>query len=479
MDTHVAIVGAYGSAGVAAAERLVDDPDVRVTLVDDGEPGGGLCILRGCMPSKEVLSAAEHRFAARHDDRLAGPLPEVDLEATVARKDEHISNFASHRRAAVERFTEREGVEFLHETARFVEADRSPPPIQVGDRTIEPDYVVLATGSTVNLPTDLPGFDDVPVVTSADVLDGTDFGDTGVVMGFGYVGMELVPYLAEAAGMDLTVVEHDDRPLDEADPPFGDALLSYYREDLGIDVLTRARETAVEPTADGGVRLSVEHDGEERVLEADQLFAFTGRRPALDAVEIERTPLDPGPGWVRDTMQAREDDRVFVVGDANGREPILHVAKEQGFVAAENVQRHRDDRELVPYENVHHHVIFSGLGVLPFARVGHSAASADEAGLDHVVVTREAERDGVFKTKNAPEGLARLVVGTDGTVLGYQGLHYHADAMAKTMQVIVEMGLDVRDVPDRAYHPTTPEILDGLLRDAAEAVSSEAVQAGD
>jgi dihydrolipoamide dehydrogenase len=74
----------------------------------------------------------------------------------------------------------------------------------------------------------------------------------------------------------------------------------------------------------------------------------------------------------------------------------------------------------------------------------------------------------VFKTKLTPRGRASLVVATDGTVLGYQGLHYHADVMAKTMQVVVEEGMDVRSIPDRAYHPTTPEILDGLLRAAAE-----------
>ena len=100
--------------------------------------------------------------------------------------------------------------------------------------------------------------------------------------------------------------------------------------------------------------------------------------------------------------------------------------------------------------------------------MGHSEASAEDAGLDSVAVHREAARDGVFKTKLAPRGRATLVVGTDGTVLGYQGLHLHADAMAKTMQVVVERGMDVREVPDRAYHPTTPEILDGLLRLAAE-----------
>ncbi|WP_299234718.1 dihydrolipoyl dehydrogenase family protein [Natronomonas sp.] len=466
MDTQVAIVGAYGSAGVAVAQQLAGSDGIELTLIDDGDPGGGLCILRGCMPSKEVLSAAEHRFAARHDPRLDGPYPAVDPEAVVERKNEHTAAFATHRRAAVDGLADREGVEFLRGTATFLDDRR----LAVGDRTLDPEYVVIATGSTVNVP-DLPGIDDVPVRTSADVLDATEFGDSGVVMGFGYVGMELVPYLAEAGGMDLTVIEHDARPLDEADPPFGDELLSYYRDAFGLDVRTEARERRVEPTDDGGVRMVLIEDGEERTVEADQLFAFTGRRPALDRLGLENTGLHPEPGWVTDTMQARGDDRVFVVGDVNGKEPILHVAKEQGFTAAANIRAHRDGDALEAYENVHHHVVFSGLGVLPFARVGHSAESAREAGIDCVVVTRHASDDGVFKTKNVDEGLGRLVVGTDGTVLGWQGLHYHADAMAKTMQVVVETGMDVREVPDRAYHPTTPEILDSLLREARAELS--------
>jgi dihydrolipoamide dehydrogenase len=211
VSTHVAVVGAYGSAGVAVAQRLADVDGIKLTLIDDGDPGGGLCILRGCMPSKEVLSAAEHRFAARHDPRLDGALPDVDLEAVVEQKNEHTTEFAAHRRATVDDLAERGAVELLRDTATFID-DRH---LRVGDRTIEPDYIVVATGSTVNVP-DLPGISDVAVQTSADVLDATEFGDSGLVMGFGYVGMELVPYLAEAGGMDLTVVEHDARPLDEA-----------------------------------------------------------------------------------------------------------------------------------------------------------------------------------------------------------------------------------------------------------------------
>ena len=116
-------------------------------------------------------------------------------------------------------------------------------------------------------------------------------------------------------------------------------------------------------------------------------------------------------------------------------------------------------------------VVLSGLGVYPFARVGHNEATAKEAGYDVAVATRQASDDGVFKSKDVPEGLAKLVVDrADGTVLGWQGLHYHADVFAKTMQIVVELGLDVRDLPDRAYHPTTPENLDGLIRDCVAAL---------
>jgi pyruvate/2-oxoglutarate dehydrogenase complex dihydrolipoamide dehydrogenase (E3) component len=470
---HVCIIGAYGSAGAAAADRLVDAPEVdRLTLVDDGDPGGGLCILEGCMPSKEVLSAGRTAWAARHDDRVTGDgALDVDLERVVERKDEHVSDFAAHRRAAVHEMAEAEGVTFHHERAELLAGDGGAPAVRVGGETLGPDYVVVATGSTPNVP-DLPGLDEVPYRTSADLLDATDLPESAAVMGFGYVGMELAPYIAQAGPADVTVVEHDPRPLDEADDPFGDALLDLYRDAFDIEVVTEAYEERVEPLGDDGdggdgdegVRLHLD-TGE--AIEVEELFLFTGRRPNLDGLGLEAAGITPGSDWVRDTMQARDADRVFVVGDANGKEPILHVAKEQGYTAAENIRRLARGAEPREYENTHHHVVFSGLAAYPYARVGHSAESAADAGLDCHAVTRQASDDGVFKSKAHPEGLARLVVGTDGTVHGYQGLHYHADVMAKTMQVVVETGLDVREVPDRAYHPTTPEILDGLFRQAA------------
>jgi Pyruvate/2-oxoglutarate dehydrogenase complex, dihydrolipoamide dehydrogenase (E3) component, and related enzymes len=453
------VIGAYGSAGVAAADRLAGR--ARLTLVDGGDPGGGLCILRGCMPSKEVLSAGAHRFQARHDDRL-GAAPAVDPERVVARKDDNIADFAEHRRHAVHELADRDGVEFLDDTARLVDETT----VAVGDRRIDADYVVVATGSTIDVP-DIPGVDEVDPMTSVDVLDATSFPDSGVVMGFGYVGVELVPYLAEVGGTSLTVVEHDERPLDGADPAFGDAVLDIYEENFDVQVLRETSEQRVEPTEEG-VRLHTDRDDEFGTVEADRLFAFTGRRPTVDGLGLENTPVEPREGWVDATTRAVDSDRVFVVGDANGREPVLHVAKEEGHLAAENVLAHHQGEPLAEHEGTHHRVMFAGLGVYPFARVGHTAETAREAGYDPIVATRQARDDGVFRTKDVAEGLARLVVARDGTVLGYQGLHYHADAMAKLLHVLVDAEMDVRSVPERSYHPTTTEIIDGLLRDASQ-----------
>jgi len=467
MET-VVIIGAYGSAGVAVAEELVEE-DLEVIMIDDGEPGGGLCILRGCMPSKEVLSAAAHRYQAREDERLGGAPPEVDIDEVVETKDEHIHSFAEHRRAAVHDMAERENAEFVHDTARVVDGTT----VEAGGREFDADRIVVATGSSVNVP-DLPGVDEVDYTTSADVLDARSFGDTGVVMGFGTVGLEMVPYLSEC-GVDLTVVEHDSRPLDTADEPFGETLLDIYREEFDIDILTHTYEQRVEPTDYGGVRLHVEEeDGDERVVEADDLYLFTGRRPNLDGLGLENAGVEPRKGWVDDTMRSVDNPRVYVVGDANGKEPVLHVAKEQGYHAADNIVAEGEGRTPRRFEFLKHRVTFTGLGVYPFARLGMTEREAKQKDVDYVVATRKAKNDGVFKTKDVPHGLAKLVVDAhDGSVLGYQALHYHADVMAKTMQVVMELDLDVRELPDRAYHPTTPEILDGLFRETAEMVRED------
>lgn len=468
---HVGIIGAYGSAGAAVANELASDPEVELTLIDGGDPGGGLCILRGCMPSKELLSAGAHRYQARVDDRLRDT-PAVSPTAVVDRKDQHTSGWAKHRRDSIHELATQDNVTFIDESARFVD-DRT---VRVDEETIEFDYVVIATGSTVSVP-DIPGLEETDYHTSADVLDMTDFPDSAIVLGLGYIGLELVPYLTEVGGVDVTAVEGLAQPLPDVPDRFGQTLIELYERDFNVDVVTDTLAVSAESTADG-VELTTDHDGDYETITADSLILFTGRKPALDGLGLEETQIDPGPEWVTETLQTRDDPRVFVAGDATGEELLLHIAKEEGVHVAESIRTHVDGGEPTAFSATPHHVIFSALGVYPYARVGKTPSAAAAAGSDPITVTREAAADGIFKSKDIADGHATLVVdGADGTVIGYLGVHHHAEVMAKTMQVIIELGLDVRSLPDRSYHPTTPELLDGLFRAAARELEATETQA--
>jgi len=261
---HVAIVGAcYGSAGVAVADELHErrdefTDDLELALIDDGDPGGGLCILRGCMPSKgrplgrrAPVSGASRRPARgrprgrpRANRRSQG---RARLELRRPPPEPRPRPRRSRRRRTPPRYR----------------ALRRRPRARRGGRRLEPDYVVVATGSAPNIP-ELPGIDEVPLSNQYGRPDATAFPDSGIVLGNGYISLELGPYLSEIGDVDLTVIEHDERPLEEMEDAYGDTVLDIYRDQFGIEVLTNTDEKRLEATADGGVRLIAERtaDGE-------------------------------------------------------------------------------------------------------------------------------------------------------------------------------------------------------------------------
>lgn len=456
---HVAVLGAYGSAGAAAARKLsnnLGDPVSELTLIDGGEPGG-LCILRGCMPSKAVLSSAKVAHKTHADNRVSGTAS-VDLESTIEHKNKHINSFAEHKKESVESLAEDSRVSFRSQNAQFLSEDR----LQVGDDIIEPDYTIVATGSTPRVP-HIDGLDDVDFLAGRDILDAQSLPESVVVMGFGAVGMEMSAYLA-SCGVDVTVIEHDSYPMDEASDMFGAELINLYRDEFDIDILTNVYEQRLESTTDG-VRLHVDGDGGKSAVTAEKLCLLTGRVPTVEGLGLANIGVKPLRDWVTDTQRVVGSESVYAAGDVTGDNMILHVAKDEGKTAVQNIINTETDKEPETSTPTTHRVYFTGVGKYPYARFGKAAATGEQDG--DVVITRDASDDGIFKLKNARHGKAALVVDPDtGVVKGYEGLHLHADVMAKTAQLMVETEMQIKDVPDVAYHPTTPELLDGLIRDA-------------
>lgn len=461
----IAVLGAYGSAGVATASRLSDELGQEVDklyLIDGGQPGG-LCILDGCMPSKAVLSSAKHAHDANKDPRVNADA-HIDLEETIEHKDNHIQSFARHRRDGVRSIAEDDRVELVEENAEFLSEDE----LSLSDgRIVDVDYTVIATGSKLNVP-DLPGLEEVDFVSSSDLLDMKSLPESVAVMGFGAIGMEMSAYLA-SAGVDVTVVEHDEAPIDNGSEQFGLELMNIYREEFGINILTEVYEESVE-NVDDGVRLNLEN-GESIV--AEELCLFTGRVPNVGSLGLENLGVSTGVDWYSQDLSVDNTDTVYVAGDATGDRMLLHIAKEQGNLVAENILAQHKGQDTEQYSSPEHVVYFSGNGKYPFARYGITGDEAEDRD-DLIRISRRASDDGIFSLKEADHGLACMVVEEDtGIIRGYEGLHLHSDVMLKTMQVLVDSQADVRDVPSRAYHPTTPEILDGLFREASESVSEQ------
>jgi len=460
---HVLIVGAYGSAGGAAADVLseaVGNEISKLTLVDNGEPGGGLCILRGCMPSKAVLSTAKTVYQTESDSRISGS-SDIDLQSTIEHKDRHITEFAKHKRGSVHSM-QGKNIDFVQSEANILSENK----VKLGNEMINPDYTIVATGSRPRIP-DIDSIEEVDNLTGADILDKTELPDSVVVMGFGAVGMEMSAYLS-ACGVDVTVIEHDTYPMDDASDEFGRELINIYRDKFNIDILTNTYEQKIENTKNGvSLHVDTEED-EKQEIEADRLCTFTGRTPNTELLNSMKD-VTIEPSWVKSTQRIRGTESLYAAGDVTGDNMILHIAKEEGRTAAQNILRQINRLQSgIEYHPMTHRVYFTGVGKYPYVRVGKSASQGRDDG--DIVVTRSPSDDGIFKLKDADEGLAALTVENNGEngfpIKGYEGIHLNADVMAKTAQMMVQKEMDVRKVPSVAYHPTTPELLDGLIRKA-------------
>lgn len=455
----IAILGVYGSAGVAAADELsthAGDKIDNLYLIDGGEPGG-LCILEGCMPSKAVLSSAKHAHDARSDPRVNADV-QVNTKETIEDKNKHISSFAHHREQSVKSIAQSDSVQLIEKDGYF----RDENTIELEDgSSLSVDYSVVATGSSPNIPS-IDGIDQVDYLTSSDLLDMKSLPDSMAIIGFGAIGMEMSAYLA-SSGVDVTVVEHDESPIDNGSEDFGDELMDIYREEFGIDIITESYEQSVEKT-DDGIRLELESTD----VHAEKLCVFAGRVPNTQSLGLENITDSVADNWYDDDLKVTSTDSVYVAGDATGDRMILHIAKEQGLLVAENIMREIRGESIGKYSSPEHLVYFTGNGKYPFVRYGISGDEAEQKD-DLLTISRKASTDGIFGLKNADKGLAKMVVEKDtGVIRGYEGLHLHADVMLKTMQVLIEQRAEVSNVPSRAYHPTTPELLDGLFREATE-----------
>ncbi|MBJ7390415.1 MAG: NAD(P)/FAD-dependent oxidoreductase, partial [Chthoniobacterales bacterium] len=329
------VVVGGGSGGYAAA-RTAAGEGLRTAVIDGSEELGGLCILRGCMPSKTLIESANRLQDMREAEEfgLHAGNPGFDGPKIIERKKRLISGFAAYRAEQLEsgRF------ELVRGHARFAGPDKLAVRLrQGGEQTITARAILVATGSVIRHP-DIPGLTEAEPLVSDDVLDNPHPPKSLLVLGAGPVALEMAHY-HRALGADVTVVQRSKQVLSSMDRDVADAV-QHGMERHGTKFVLGGRILQVGRSA-RGKWLRVAHHDREETLEADEILLALGRDAATAGLDLAAAGLDTPPGRPLATTDTQQTSvpHILGAGDVTGKLEIVHIAIEQGEIAARNAAR--------------------------------------------------------------------------------------------------------------------------------------------
>ena len=449
MTTYDVIVLGAGTAGTAAASAAAA-AGARVLVFNDGELGG-LCILRGCMPTKTMLHAAHLVHEAQHS-----PTPgvstagvSVDFAEVMRNKDAKVARFKRAKVSAIERGN----YELIDARARFV----GPDAIEAGGQTYRFEKgAVIACGSVPSVPP-IPGLDAVPYWTSDDVMALTEAPESIAVIGSGAIGLELAQFLSR---MGTQVHQFSRRRVfTDAGPLIADEMEAALRAEPSFVLHAPCQPERIEQDGDSVVL----HLPEGESVRVQALLVATGRRPAVDELGLESAGVEFVDGRLHaDRTLRTTNPRITVGGDATGDRLLLHVANWEGKVAGLNAYDPSASHEVET--RLHMEAVFTDP---PLATVGMSAAEAEVAGHEVITASARYPETGRAITQDCQHGAAVLVAEkASGEILGAQLLGPRADDVIHTIGAILHYRGTARDMLAMPwYHPTITEVLLSLARE--------------
>jgi glutathione reductase (NADPH) len=439
VDFDVIVLGG-GNAGMGAA-GVARDAGKRVAMIEARELGG-TCPLRGCVPKKVLVAAAETLEAiARAGEHgiEVGPAT-LDWPALIARKQTFVEGVPEQFATSM---TKR-GIEVIDGAARFV----APDAIEVNGRTLTADAFVVATGSAPRV-LELPGAEHL--IDSEAFLDLPERPASIVFVGGGVIAFEFAHVLVRA-GTRVTILEVAPTPLGNLD---GDAVAELVRVsgELGIEVICGAHLGAVSRT-DTGFEVSFSADGASRTIECALAMNGAGRVAALGALDLAAADVKlSGPRPVVDThLRSTSNQRVWFAGDAAMGTPQLSpVATYEGKLVGHNLV-HPDDLRSPSYREVP-----SAVYTVPtLAQVGHTEATATEAGLAFDVKTNDMSTWRSARTYAERAAFSKVLVEREtGAILGAVILGHGAAEIIGVFADAVARGVTATELKERIYaYPT-------------------------
>jgi len=431
----LAVIGA-GSAGFSAAITAAE-LGAQVLMVGHGTIGG-TCVNVGCVPSKTLIRAGQALHDTRAALRFAGLNTTANVDnwrALTEQKDELVHSLRQAK--YLDLLPEYRGITYVEG-----EAQVTPGGVAVGTETYEADKLIVATGSSPDIPT-IEGLETVPYLTSAMAMDIGWLPRSMIVIGGGYIGCELGQMFARAGVAVTLICRH--RLLPSAEPEIADALTSYLSGD-GITVMVDAVSQSIAKT-DEGVALNIGHDGRETQIEAEAVLIATGRRPNSDgmALEARGVSLNEAGAIVVDDRMRTTRPNTYAAGDVTGRDPFVYMAAHGARIAAENALNGDGrvyDSAAVPS------VTFTDPQV---ASVGLTEVAARHAG--HQVKTSVLMLEHLPRALAARDtrGLIKLVANEDGRLLGAHILAPEGGDSIQTAALAIKQRLNVRDLADMVF----------------------------
>jgi pyruvate/2-oxoglutarate dehydrogenase complex dihydrolipoamide dehydrogenase (E3) component len=444
-DYDVAILGG-GSAGYAAA-RTAGAAGLRTIVIEGGAEAGGLCILRGCMPTKALLYAAEVMHLAGRARQWGIRTENVgfDFAQVMAVKDALIREFADDRREQL--FSGK--FKFIRATASFLD----PHTVTVSNAgALTAAHFVITTGSAV-APPPLAQLRDIGCLTSDDVMKLTQLPKSLIVLGGGAVAVELAQFFARF-GVRVTLLQRGEHLLRGFDTDAAMEIEKVFRRD-GIEVLTNTKLTGARRD---DVRKTVlfEHDGQPRSVSAEEILLALGRVPNIASLDLDRAGVATEHGRiVANGFMQTSVPHIYTAGDCTGPHDILHLAVQQGEIAAHNIAHpdtpwRMDDRLLLAVIFTEPQVAFAGLTEKTATARGIPYLAASHPFNDHGKSLIMGARDGFVKLLADPQS-GEILGGACVGPVGGELVHEIIVALAKRVTVH-----ELAALPH--YHPTLAEI---------------------
>jgi dihydrolipoamide dehydrogenase len=452
MDTQLVVIGA-GPGGYAAA-FLAADLGMKVTLVEQDAKLGGVCLLRGCIPSKALLHVAKTMADARHlaDWGVNFERPKINIDALRERKEKAIGNLTG----GLKQLAAKRNVQVIRAKAAFEDSNTLKLESQ-GDKPLEDarlrfEHCIIATGSS---PTVIPALN-LPthrVMDSTTALNLPDVPESLLVVGGGYIGLEMGAVYA-ALGSKVTVVELTGGLLPGADRDLVKPLHKKLEGELAAIYLN----TKVVTIKDLNDQIEVVFEGE--VEQNTQRFArvlvSVGRRPNSAGLGLEKTKVQVTPqGFITVDNQGRTSDpKILAIGDVAGEPMLAHKAAHQGKAVVEALAGHPVTFEprAIPA------VVFTDPEI---AWAGLTETQAKQQGRNVAVAMFPWAASGRAQAVDRTEGLTKWVVDPDSEhILGCGIVGYTAGDLIAEAVLAIEMGASLRDVVETIHpHPTFCETL--------------------